>query len=54
MKSKVVLKIRATKPRNIVAQALFERDGEFKPRTIQGRNVYKRRPKNAREAADWQ
>lgn len=43
------------KPRNVVARAMFDRDGEFKPRTVKRQDAFKRRPKNAREALrDWE
>jgi hypothetical protein len=55
MKQVLSFVVPAVKPRNHVAQALLDRDGEFKPRTVKPRMAFKRKPKNAREALkDWE
>lgn len=55
MKNRVLsFTVPTQKPRNVVAQALFARDGEFKPRSVKRVDAFKRRPKNARQAEnEW-
>jgi hypothetical protein len=47
--------VKNTKPRNIVAKAMFDRNGPYTERTEPKRTDWKRKPKNRREAfAEWE
>lgn len=48
-------KIPQIKPRNTVAMAMFDRDGEFKPKEFKNPKTFKRKHKNLKQAQqDWE
>jgi hypothetical protein len=44
--------VKPVRPRNLVAQALLDRNGEFKPKSIQKAKAFKRKPKHV--GRDWE
>lgn len=55
MKTTLSFKVPQIKPRNAVAMAMLERNGEFKPREFRSPKIFKRKPKNMKQAMrDWE
>jgi hypothetical protein len=46
MKKTLSFTVVNTKPRNVVAQAMFDRSGPFKSKAVKTETAYKRKPKH--------
>jgi len=46
-------KIETMKPRNRVAEDMFDRDGPYKPKRVERKDTYRRREKHSKQYSDF-